>query len=60
MNTELENRMEDWYQDHLGCCGTCDYRKRGYCTNPESPGYNEKVVDKCGCNEWTLEKGAHL
>ena len=57
MNTDLENRMEDWYNDHLGCCCTCAYKQRGYCTNTDSQAYDERVVDKCGCNEWSARKG---
>lgn len=60
MNTELENRMEDWFQDHLGCCGTCEYNKRRYCTAIRSEAYGEEVEDKCGCQEWTAEKGLHV
>lgn len=55
MNTDLENRIEDWYNDHLGYCGTCLYKKRGYCTCETSQAYDEKVADKCSCGEY-IEK----
>lgn len=60
MNTDLENRMEDWITDHLGYCGTCLYKIKGRCTNEESSGYDEKVPNKCSCAEWMPEKGLHV
>ena len=60
MNTELENRMEDWAKDHMGYCGTCDWHKRGYCTAIYSDAYADKVADKCTCGEYIPQKGANL
>ena len=60
MNTDLENRREDWITDHMGCCGTCLYKIKGRCTNEESPGYDEEVPNKCSCGEWEPEKGLHI
>ena len=60
MNTDLENRMEDWITDHMGCCGTCLYKIKGRCTNEELEWFDEKVKDECSCAAWLPEKGLHL
>ena len=60
MNTELENRMQDWWDDHLGRCGTCDWKKRKYCTAIHSDAYGEEVENKDFCGLWKIRKGASL
>ena len=60
MNTDYENRMESWIDDHIGMCGTCEFKKRGCCSAIMSPCYCEKVKDNNGCDEYMVKKGIHL
>ena len=60
MNTDYENRMESWIDDHIGMCGTCEFKKRGCCSAIMSPCYCEKVKDNNGCDEYIPQKGVLL
>lgn len=57
MNTDLENRMEDWLNAHIGYCGTCYYKNRGCCDCENSPTYGDIVSDKDACGEYIPRKG---
>lgn len=60
MNTDYENREEEWIDSHIGMCGTCGYKKRGCCSAIMSEHYCDKVSDRDACGEYIPQKGVLL
>ena len=59
MNTPRENAQERWLDEHIGMCGTCEYRKK-WCECETSEWYGERVEDDDACGEYIPEKGVLL
>lgn len=57
MNTDLENRREDWITDHIGMCGTCYYRENTVCRCESSDWCDDRVTNNFGCGEYIPERG---
>ena len=56
MDTPRELRRDEWWQDHLGCCGTCDYKEYGVCVKQGNECIGVCVPDEAGCSEYKQKK----
>lgn len=56
MDTPEEIAREEFINKHWEMCGTCHYKKRGYCENEKTEFYAEEVGDTGGCEEWSMRK----
>ena len=60
MDTPMEIAEEKWIDKHLFMCGTCKYKKKGYCNNPDSECIDEIVDDNCSCDNYVPQKGLYI
>ena len=52
MDNRDELAFDKWIQDHLGMCGTCKYKVKGFCENNWSYEFTDEVEDTDTCGEW--------
>ena len=59
-DTPMEIAENKWIEKHLFRCGTCKFKKKGYCENYNSDCYEDLVDDACSCDEYVPQKGLYL
>ena len=52
MDTREEIAMDEWIENHMGMCGTCEYMVKGICKNDLAYEFEDNVENTDTCGEW--------